>query len=95
MEEFGLAIGMLNMLGENERTSKVEGRRNWLIRVQELNGKNRIVFAGGWGEGKRQGWMIEQVSYIVEHNVRWFEFTYKADYLKVLNNLKENGFTEW
>ena len=60
----------------NKVCSKVNGRRNYVIRTE--NGK--IVFAGGYGTAKRYGWLSEYLTYITEHHVRWYEFTYKKDF---------------
>lgn len=85
--------GLLNMIEEEAKISNIGSKRNWLIRVEERSGKNRIVYAGAFGEGKRRGWLSPvNVTYIAEHNVRWFMFTYKADYMKALNTLKDNEF---
>ena len=71
--------------------SKVNGNRNWLIRIEEdeEQGK-RIVYAGRYGRGER--FLVESLMYMARHKVNWFEYTYKKDYEEAMQILQENGY---
>lgn len=90
--------GLTEMVIENEINSKVEGRRNWVIRTEVRNGKKVIPYAGGYGRAVDIGWVgPELITTIVKNSIRWYEFTYKKDYLEALKKLENKGFvkTEW
>ncbi len=68
--------------------SKVDGRNNYMIRIDMRNGHYKITYAGGFGRGKI--FCGEYVSIICKNHTRWFFYTYKKDYkeaLQILNNL--------
>ena len=82
--------GLFTLLAEDDRKSKVSGRRNWLIRIDN----NKITYAGGWGEGRRQGWVdSEPVLWIVKNQTHWYTFTYRKDFLDCMDELMAVGYT--
>ena len=84
---------MINMEIENALNSRVIGRRNWVIRVQNTEDNERyICYAGGFGQANRYGYLSERLSFIAERKVRWYEFTYKKDFLSALEELKKLGY---
>jgi hypothetical protein len=83
------AKALQNMDRENTLGSKVNGRRNYIIRVED---NCKIVFAGMMGEARRRGETAEYIRYIILHHVRWYEFTYKKDFKEALDKLKEMGY---
>lgn len=70
--------------------SQVCGRRNYVIRVHMKD--KEIKFAGGFGEARRKGLLCEYVSYIVEHEVVWLEYTYKKDFDGAIEVLRFFGY---
>ena len=90
-------VGLSVMTIENELGSKVEGRRNWVIRTEKspATGKLYILYSGGYGEASRKGLLQASLSEICKYSVRWYEFTYKADYLEALDKLTKAGYTKW
>lgn len=96
MEE--IIKGLTEMLIENEVNSKVESRRNWVIRTEIRNEKKVIPYAGSYGKAVDIGWVgPELVMTIVKNSIRWYVFTYKKDYLEALKELESKGFikTKW
>ena len=76
----------------NNLCSKVEGRRNWIIRTElNSNGEMKIVYKGGYGEGRRRNVDSEYLWYMAKYNVSWVYFTYKKDYIKALEYLADLG----
>lgn len=68
--------------------SKIDGRHNYMIRIDIRDGHYKITYAGGFGRGKN--FCGEYVSIICKNHTRWFFYTYKKDYkeaLQLLNNL--------
>ena len=61
------AKALQNMDRENTLVSKVDGRRNYIIRVED---NCKIVFAGMMGEARRRRETSEYIRYIILHNVR-------------------------
>lgn len=88
-----IAMNALAMELENNLFSKVEGRRNWVIRVQTSSqtGNRFIYYKGGFGKACRLNCMEAYLRDIANEKIRWYEFTYKKDYLKALEILKECG----
>lgn len=86
---------MMNLVAmdiENKIGSRVEGRRNWVIRVETLsNGKRIVSYCGGFGEAVREGWMSASLTKIGKKKIRWYEFTYKKDYMNALSKLADIG----
>lgn len=70
--------------------SKVEGRRNWVIRIHTKF--NHIYYAGGYGQARRYGMMEAYLQEISNCGVIWLEFTYKKDYLQALEKLQALGY---
>lgn len=78
------------ILSEDDHRSKVPGRRNWLIRTDN----HKITYAGGWGEGRRQGWVdSEPIAWIVKNNTHWYTFTYMQDFLNCMDELVAAGYS--
>lgn len=71
--------------------SKIEGRRNWVIRFETVTKK--ITFNGGFGQAKRRGATGAFLIDMAKYGITWVYFTYKKDYEKTLNILLENGYT--
>lgn len=95
-ELMNIVENLVAMEIENKMNSKVEGRRNWLIRTEVMNGVKYIMFCGGYGEGDRRGWLApEMIANIGKYSIRWYTYTYKKDYLEAVKMLKENGYKEF
>lgn len=86
-----MALEMLKMDTENKIFSEIKGRRNYAIRIEEIDG-NKNCYVGTYGQMKRRGMMGEFIYLIAKFNVRWFIFTYKRDLLKALNVLKHCNY---
>lgn len=81
---------------ENNSHSKINGRRNWVIRTEIYDGEKCVVFHGAFGEGERRGWLApESLKNIEKYSIRWYKYTYKKDYLKALEELKNDGYKVW
>jgi hypothetical protein len=76
-----------NLKREETLCSKVQGRRNWVIRTEFINNKMYVRYAGSFGGADRFGYLTESLQYMAEHHVRWYVFTYKKDYTETLNKL--------
>ena len=75
----------------NKIISKVEGNRNWVIKTEVYDGK-KVAICNRFGELKRRGHMVELLKTIAKYHIRWYEFTYKKDYMKAIEILKNNGY---
>ena len=73
------------MMVQNELVSKVDGNRNWFIRVEIREGRLVVAYAGRYGRAML--FTEESLQYIAENHVRMYSFTYKKDYKEVLNAL--------
>ena len=87
---FENAMGLLLNIGFGDTASKVDGRINYVVRVE----KNK-----GWAYTGTQKAMrgcrlysSELISIIIRDGVSWVKFTYKKDLHEYLNALKEAGF---
>ena len=69
--------------------SKVNGRRNYVIRMEM---KDKEAYIGTMGAMVHRGLMGEYLSYMVKHGTCWAEYTYKKDWQAAVNALAENGF---
>lgn len=81
---------------ENTLRSKIPGRRNWVIRVEtrhtnDSNSKRVITYRGGFGYAADRGFLECFLREIGERRIRWYEFTYKRDYMAAIAKLTENG----
>jgi len=88
-----MAVALTVMEVENTLHSKVDGRRNWVIRVEtwtttDGERKRVITYRGGYGFACDHGFMGCFVREIGERNIRWYTFTYKKDYQAAVNALK-------
>ena len=83
------------MKAENELVSKVNGRRNYVIRTSMVNGKKIVVYAGNYGVAADRGLLEEKVTEIAAKNIRWYTFTRKADFMNAVNILKNAGVEFW
>lgn len=68
--------------------SKLNGRRNYVIRTDIWNGKICMI-NGTYKHLEENGWLCETLKHIVEHNTRWYYFTYKKDYEEVRDKIIE------
>ena len=85
---------LMASLQENSEVSNVTSRRNWVIRTEVWDGEPIIFWAGRYGEARRLGLLSEFVSLIAKNKIRWYEYTYKADFEKALQILRAAGFRE-
>ena len=76
------------MVKMNNIGSKVNGRRNYFIRTEIIDGKF-YVFGCGMGEAVDRGITKCYLREIEEYHIRMYEFTYKKDFTKTLQILKE------
>ena len=65
--------------------SKICGRRNWVI----VYDKNRVRFAGGFGEAERRGMLSWSLEAMVQNEICIRYFTYKKDFLAALGLMGE------
>ena len=70
--------------------SRVCARRNYVIRVHKVS--KVIMFAGGFGEANRKGYLRESIKNIGEYGVVWLEYTYKKDFEDALDVLHFFGY---
>lgn len=82
-----MAMDLIAMQLDEAIISKVDGRRNWVIRVENRDGKRVITYKGGYGEAVRWGEMSCLLREIGEKKIRWYTFTYKKDYIEALKTL--------
>lgn len=71
--------------------SKVDGRRNWTIRIEHYPDGVKIARIGG--QGAMKPWSSEMIMTVIERKIRWFHFTYKKDCKETEKILEENGYT--
>lgn len=88
-ELFKMAVNALVLTETGKAIGKVEGRRNWVIRMEMVDKK---AYVGGMGVMHRQGLMREFLAYMSKHGTAWAEYTYKQDFLTAIEALKNNGF---
>ena len=72
---------MLLMILKEQLFSKVSGKRNWVIRVEH---KNKIAYVGRFKALADRGFMSSKVKTIAEKKIRWYEFTYKKDFMPMV-----------
>lgn len=80
---------MKQMKIENTLSSKVCGRRNWMIKVYH---KDQSALAFTTGEMVRRWLTSDRLSDIAEYHIRWYTFTYKKDFLQAVKTLEEWGY---
>lgn len=74
------------MLLEEQLFSKVPGRRNWAIRVEH---KDKIAYVGKFKALADRGFLSPtKLKTIAEKKIRWYEFTYKKDFMPMVFILK-------
>lgn len=86
-----IAIELAKMDIESTLGSKVEGRRNWAIRI-EKHGDRKIARVGGYGQMRRRNLLCEYVRIINKYQIRWFEYTYKKDFKVAVEALENAGY---
>ncbi len=69
--------------------SKVEGRRNYTIRMEM---KDKRAYVGGNGAMERRHLTSEYLTYIANHGTCWANYTYKKDFMNAIKALENNGF---
>jgi len=90
------ALELIETEVEGAINSKVDGRRNWVIRVETINGQRVITYCGGYGEALRYGRMSCLLRELGQYKIRWYKFTYKKDYKDALSKLMAAGaVNEW
>ncbi len=77
-----------NNIEEGHLHSKVSGNRNWVICLRNLNGKRYVWTASRFGNAGR---MCDSFADILNYNIKYFFFTYKKDFVKMLRALNESG----
>lgn len=85
-----IAVASLILTETGKAISKLNGRRNWTIRMEMVDKK---AYVGTFGLLNRRGFNSEFLSYMASHGTCWAEFTYKKDFNDAIDALKENGFT--
>ena len=75
-------------VAENKDGSKVNGRRNWVIKTRMMNGRRVVVFHGSFGEAERKGLLEETLKRMAEYKIKWEYFTKKADFEKRLSEME-------
>lgn len=83
------AIKALSLTETGRAISKIEGHRNWTIRM-EMNDK--IAYVSGFGVMQRRWLLSERLDYMAKHGTCWAHYTYKKDFLQAVKALEENGF---
>ena len=89
MTEFKTIINELKEMDiENKLYSKVTTNRNWGIQIKtSLDTGKRFAIAGKWNDLNHEHRLTE----IEKQNIRTYAFTYKKDFKKMIEILKENG----
>ncbi len=67
-----------------EMKSNVCARRCYVIIIRD----NKIWFAGGWGQAKRDGLLSWYLTDMYRHNVKSWEYTYKKDFDIAVEKIK-------
>ncbi len=86
-----IVVELVKMDVENTLGSKVDGRRNWAIRIENHDGV-KVAYAGGYGRMARRNLLGEYVRIIKKNQIRWFEYTYKKDFKTAVKALEEAGY---
>lgn len=91
-----MAVALTAMEVENTLHSKVNGRRNLVIRVETwttTNGERKrvITYRGSYSFACDRGFMSCFVKEIGEREIRWYTFTYQKDYKAAVDALKAAG----
>lgn len=86
-----IAVELVKMDVENTLGSKVEGRRNWAIRIEKHDNVN-VAYVGGYGRMARRNLLGEYIRIINKYQIRWFEYTYKKDFKTVVKALEDSGY---
>ena len=91
-----MIAGMAVMNIDNKLNSVIKGNRNWVIRKESYVCEDGSIwnhaYISKFGEMKRTGLFNERLKDICKHNIRWYYFTYKKDFLKAVKTLEENGY---
>lgn len=90
---FDTVMNLFAMDIENNLCSKVRGKRNYSIRLEHRENEN-IAYVGTWCGMKKHGLLgTVALSTISEFKIRWFAYTYKKDFMNVINLLEKNNYT--
>lgn len=99
MEMMEMAVALMEMEEENKVFSKVRGNRNWAIRTERFVNKEgkecKFAYVGRFGALNRANLMSALIVTIAKYNIRWYEFTYKKDFMEALQKLERDGFNIW
>lgn len=88
-----IICGLVNVEIADKLYSKVEGNRNWAIKVETLRTGRKIATCNRYGVLKRRGYLSAFLWEIAEYHIRWYYFTYKKDYEEIKKILENNGYT--
>ena len=86
-----IAVEMVKMDVENTLGSKVDGRRNWAIRI-EKHGEVKVAYVGGFGKMAKRNLMGAYIRTIAKYQIRWFEYTYKKDFKAAVKTLEDTDY---
>ena len=92
MEILNIATELVEMEKINDIMSILPGKRNWVIRIGVYDGEKTIDYSGTFGNAAKKGYMGAMVKTIIDYKIRWFEYTYKKDFLTALSLLKNLGY---
>lgn len=87
IKEIGLEMATMEI--EGAICSKVKGSRNWIIRVEH---KEKVAIVGRQNTMKRNCFLTAIVTTIIERKIRWYEYTYKKDFMASINQLEEANY---
>lgn len=79
----------LSIMMDERFGSKVYGRRNYIIVTYD-----KSFYKLGFGQAKRLRLTNWYLKTIAEHNIHFFEFTYKKDCESCAEALTENGYSQ-
>ena len=86
-----IAIELVEMDVVNNLCSKLDGRRNWAIRIEEREDR-KVAYVGGYGRMADCRMMSAYLKEIAKYHIRWFKYTYKKDFKKAVKVLEDNGY---
>lgn len=77
-------------VGLGEAMSRVDGRINYVIRLEM---KDKRATVGGHGQMTKRNLMSARLDSIAKHGITWAEYTYKKDCCKMVEELENLGFS--
>ena len=89
MRDIEIVRNAVKNIVEGQYYSKVTTNRNWVICLRTLENGPRCVFdACKFGDAGR---MCDTFEDIQKYDIKYFFFTYKKDFVKMLKALNESG----